>query len=79
MSRTPEEYTRAARVLKIVYLLTSFPGRFNRKALAERYDVSERTIQHDLTIIKHALILHLTRETSGYAIRGGFYLYRRSA
>lgn len=61
-----EETKRTARILDIIQNIAIAPGRWSRKALAERYEVSERQIQRDLEVIRHGLKLDLRRTATGY-------------
>jgi len=61
-----EEIRRTARVLDIIQNIAVAPGRWTRKALAEKYEVSERQIQKDLTIIRYRLHLDLRNDGEGY-------------
>lgn len=61
MSRLPET-TRIARVLDLVWHINAAPRHWTRKRLAERFEVSERSITSDLEIIKHRLHFDLQLE-----------------
>jgi predicted DNA-binding transcriptional regulator YafY len=61
-----EENKRTARILEIVFMISSAPQRYLRKALAERFEVSEKMIQNDLEIIRHGLKLPLEHTRTGY-------------
>lgn len=61
-----EEIRRTARILDIVQNIAIAPRRWTRKALAAKYEVSERQIQKDLTIIRYRLNLDLENEGDGY-------------
>jgi predicted DNA-binding transcriptional regulator YafY len=66
-SALPDEYRRVARILEIIQYIATRPGGWKRKALAERYDLSERQIQKDLDIIRHRLGLPLIHDGAGYS------------
>lgn len=69
MSRLPET-TRIARVLDIIWRISKAPRYWTRKALAEEFEVSERTITSDLEMIRHRLNFELDSERgSGYFFR----------
>ncbi|MGO0122578.1 helix-turn-helix transcriptional regulator [Desulfothermobacter acidiphilus] len=61
-----EETKRIARILETVCLIASRPRYFRRSDLARRFEVSGRTIQKDLDIIRHALRLELRHSPQGY-------------
>ena len=63
---TEEELKRTARVLEIVMMIASAPGRFTRKVLADRFEIGERMITKDLSIIRHGLKLDLRHSQDGY-------------
>jgi predicted DNA-binding transcriptional regulator YafY len=63
---------RLARVLQIVAAIATEPGRWTRTDLAERFDISERMITKDLSIIRRALGLALGHEEPD----GGYYFVR---
>ncbi len=54
MTKLPET-TRIARILELVWLVSRDPRRWTRKALAERFEISERMITADLELIRHGL------------------------
>lgn len=54
MARLPET-TRIARVLDIVWRINAAPRYWTRKRLAEKFEVSERSITSDLDLIKQRL------------------------
>ncbi|MBC7361204.1 MAG: WYL domain-containing protein [Candidatus Aminicenantes bacterium] len=64
-----EEIRRTARLLDIIQNIAVAPRRWTRKALAARYEISERQIQKDLTIIRYRLHLDLQNEGDGYYFR----------
>lgn len=61
-----EELKRTSRILEMVLMIATAPERFSRKALAERFEIGERMITKDLTIIRHGLKLDLQRSQDGY-------------
>ncbi|ACX52867.1 Helix-turn-helix type 11 domain protein [Ammonifex degensii KC4] len=61
-----EETKRLGRILEMVCLIASRPRHYRRSDLARRFEVSERTIQKDLDIIRHALRLELRHSPRGY-------------
>ncbi len=61
-----EETRRTARVLDVIQHIAVAPSRWTRKALAEKYEVSERQIQKDFEIIRNRLNLDLRRDGEGY-------------
>lgn len=67
MGGRDDEIRRTARILDIVQLITNAPGCWSRKRLAERYEIGERMIQKDITIIRHGLRLELFHDGEGYA------------
>ncbi|GIV71279.1 YafY family protein [Caldilinea sp.] len=62
----PEEIKRTARILAIVLLITTFPKKYHRKDLVERFEISPRMIDKDLEIIRHGLKLPLRKDRNGY-------------
>jgi len=61
-----EEIRRTARILDIVQHIAVAPGRWTRKSLAAKYEVSERQIQKDFEIIRNRLNLDLRHDDDGY-------------
>ncbi len=62
-----QETRRVARLLEIIWLIQAAPRRWTRQQLANRFDVSVRTITMDLQIIRHGLVWDLRIERgSGY-------------
>lgn len=61
-----EETKRTARVLQMLLLIASSPERYTRKLLADRFEIGERMVTKDLTIIRHGLRLDLRRSADGY-------------
>jgi len=64
--RMVEEDRRIGRVLQLIELIARRPRRHLRRDLAEIFPVSERMIQRDLVLIRHALKLPLCHSTEGY-------------
>jgi predicted DNA-binding transcriptional regulator YafY len=63
---TDEEIKRTARVLQLAYLIASSPGRYSRRELAQRFEISERMVTKDLAILRHGLLLDLQSSPDGY-------------
>jgi predicted DNA-binding transcriptional regulator YafY len=61
-----EETKRISRVIEIVQMIAESPGRYLRRDLADRFEISERMIQKDLDIIRHGLKFELTHAPTGY-------------
>ena len=61
-----EETKRTARVLQMLLLIASSPERYTRKLLADRFEIGERMVTKDLSIIRHGLRLDLRRSPDGY-------------
>jgi predicted DNA-binding transcriptional regulator YafY len=61
-----EETKRTARVLQMLLLIASSPERYTRKLLADRFEIGERMVTKDLSIIRHGLRLDLRRSPEGY-------------
>ncbi|HZS93990.1 MAG TPA: WYL domain-containing protein [Chloroflexota bacterium] len=66
-----EEVKRISRVLRIVQLIASRPRIWSRRKLAAEFEVSERMIDNDLQIIRHALRYDLRRDRNGYYFADG--------
>lgn len=66
-----EETKRIARVLQIVQLISSQPRSWSRRGLAGRFELSERMLDNDLQLIRHALHYDLQRKGGGYYFAGG--------
>ena len=60
------ESNRMARVLEIVELVSHWPQRYTRKSLAEKYDVTIRTISNDMDLIKNQIGLNVQSSQDGY-------------
>jgi predicted DNA-binding transcriptional regulator YafY len=61
-----EETKRIARVLRIIQLIGSHPRQWSRARLADEFEVSHRTIDNDLQLIRHGLLYDLKRNRDGY-------------
>ena len=61
-----EEVKRTARILEIVRIIATAPRRYSRKALAERFEIGERMITKDLSIIRNGLKLEVISSPDGY-------------
>jgi predicted DNA-binding transcriptional regulator YafY len=69
-----EETKRLGRVLRIVQTVAAQPGVWTRRRLADEMEVSERTIDNDLALIRHALRYVLCRTRKGYFFEQGPHL-----
>ncbi len=61
-----EETKRTARVLQMLLLIASSPERYTRKQLAEKFEIGERMVTKDLSILRHGLRLDLRHTPEGY-------------
>ncbi len=61
-----EETKRVARLLDIIARISTRPRTWTRRALAQAFEVSERRIQDDLSILVHRLGLPLAHSPTGY-------------
>ncbi len=61
-----EETKRIGRVLRMVQLIHLRPRRYLRRDLAEHFEVSQRQIDKDLELVRHALVLPLRHAPEGY-------------
>lgn len=66
-----EETKRIGRVLRIVQLLAHEPRRWSRMRLAAEFEVSERMIDKDLHLIRHALAYEVGHAHTGYYFERG--------
>ncbi len=66
LGRPYEEMKRTSRILELVQIIAVAPCRYLRRNLAEYFEVSERTIQKDLEVIRHGLVLSLRHSPEGY-------------
>lgn len=62
-----EETKRIGRVVQIIQMIASNPGRYLRRSLAEHFEVSERMIQKDLDLIRHSCKFELLHSPAGYS------------
>ncbi|MHC1729600.1 MAG: helix-turn-helix transcriptional regulator [Syntrophobacteraceae bacterium] len=62
-----EETKRIGRVIQIIQMIASNPGRYLRRTLAEHFEVSERMIQKDLDIIRNSCKFDLLHSPAGYS------------
>lgn len=67
----PEEAKRIGRVLRIVQLIGAYPRQWTRARLAGEFELSERQIDKDLELIRHALCYDLRRSHDGYYFERG--------
>jgi predicted DNA-binding transcriptional regulator YafY len=61
-----EEIKRTSRVLQMLLLIASSPERYTRKQLADKFEIGERMVTKDLSILRHGLRLDLRRTPDGY-------------
>lgn len=66
-----EETKRLGRVLRIVQIIAAQPGFWTRRTLSREMEVSERTIDNDLALVRHALRYDLRRTRKGYFFEHG--------
>ncbi len=66
--RSLDETKRISRIFQLLQLILSQPNSHTRRALAERFEVSERMIQKDLDVIRHGLKLDVSHSRNGYAL-----------
>ncbi len=62
----PEEYRRTRRIIDLLLRIANQPRRWTRRALAERYEVSEQQIDKDLHLLRHGLVMPLRHCRDGY-------------
>lgn len=62
-----DQIRRTARVLEIIQQIAVAPGRWSRKALAQRHEISERMLQKDLYLIRYRLGLDLEHDGETYS------------
>ena len=65
-STRAQETRRIARILEIIQLISDRPRHWKRKMLADKFEISERQIQKDLSVIRHGLRLPLENDGDGY-------------
>jgi predicted DNA-binding transcriptional regulator YafY len=67
-----EETKRIGRVLRIIQLISAQPRIWTRRSLAVEFELSERMVDNDLQLIRHALRFELRRShREGYYFVGG--------
>lgn len=66
LGRIYEETKRISRILELIQIIGARPGRYRRRDLAARFEISERMIQKDLDVIRNGLKLALGRSADGY-------------
>ncbi len=66
----PEEYRRTRRIVELLMLITRQPRRWTRRALAERYELSEKQIDKDVLLLRHGLRMPLRHSPDGYYFDG---------
>ena len=62
----PQEVRRTARLLDLIWRVSSAPRQWTRKRLADQYEVSERQITKDLEVLRHGLRFQIQRSPEGY-------------
>lgn len=62
----PEEYRRTRRIIDMMLRIANQPRRWTRRDLAAHYEVSEKQIDKDITLIRHGLVMPLRHASSGY-------------
>ncbi|MBA3534911.1 MAG: WYL domain-containing protein [Ardenticatenales bacterium] len=66
LGRSLEETKRVSRILELVQMIAISRKRYLRRDLADHFEISERTIQKDLDVIRHGLKLSLVHSQEGY-------------
>jgi predicted DNA-binding transcriptional regulator YafY len=67
-----EETKRIARILRIVLLISAQPCVWTRRSLSQEFELSERMLDNDVQLIRHALRYDLRRaRQAGYYFVGG--------
>jgi len=61
-----DETRRVSRLLDIAWRISATPRQWTRKRLAAHYEVSERQITSDLTVMRHGLHWHVQTSHTGY-------------
>lgn len=61
-----DETRRVARLLDLAWRIAAAPRRWSRRRLAAHYDISERQITSDLTLLRHGLHWHIRSDHAGY-------------
>ena len=62
----PEEYRRTRRIIDLMLRIANQPRRWTRRDLAAHYEVSEKQIDKDITLIRHGLVMPLRHSPHGY-------------
>ena len=62
----PEEYRRTRRIVDLLLRIANQPRRWTRRDLAAHYEVSEKQIDKDVTLIRHGLVMPLCHCPQGY-------------
>ncbi|MDR3567859.1 MAG: hypothetical protein P4L43_07505 [Syntrophobacteraceae bacterium] len=65
LGRIYEETKRVSRILELIQIINAQPGRYRRRDLAARFEISERMIQKDLDVIRNGLKLAVVRSAEG--------------
>ncbi|MFN8540075.1 MAG: hypothetical protein U0232_21665 [Thermomicrobiales bacterium] len=63
---TAQETRRTARLLDLIWRISSVPRQWSRRRLADHYEVNERQITRDLGILRHGLRFPIQRSGDGY-------------
>jgi len=66
LGRPFDEMKRISRILELTHMIAVRPNRYLRRDLASRFEISERTIQKDLDIIRNGMKLSLMHSRDGY-------------
>jgi predicted DNA-binding transcriptional regulator YafY len=66
LGRVYQETRRISRILELIQIINAGPGRYRRRDLAARFEISERMVQKDLDVIRNGLKLALSRSSEGY-------------
>src|SRR5438067_1080388 len=61
-----QETRRTARLLDLIWRISSAPRQWSRRRLAEHCQVSERQITKDLEVLRHGLRFAIQRSPEGY-------------
>lgn len=61
-----QETRRTARLLDLIWRISTGPRQWTRRRLADHYEVSERQITKDLDILRHGLRFPIQRSVDGY-------------
>ena len=63
---TAQETRRTARLLDLIWRISSAPRQWSRRRLADHYEVSARQITRDLDSLRHGLRFPIQRSGDGY-------------